>query len=71
MESNNIFDLEANIEWAEGISNLVLDEYVSSIEHYDVPDDLKDAWTEMVSCLKEVTELIEQYKHEYNMNREY
>jgi len=70
-ESNNITDLLAKIDWEGGIPEL-LDYGVRSIDEFDVSDELKDAWDEMVSyfldfegCLEHVWNMLHQEEHDF------
>lgn len=71
-ESRNIYDLLSKIDWEGGVPE-VLDYGVRSIDEYDVPDELKDAWDEMAdfyadfeSCLENVWNLINQAEQDFN-----
>lgn len=71
----DIYDLESKIDWEGGYSSAI--EYGIDIDDYDVPEDLKEKWEEMVSLYSEyatvadeVDYMIRQVKKEKSNNDE-
>lgn len=76
-ESRNIFDLLAKIEWEGGVY-AVLEYGLHNIDDYDVPDELKEAWDDMVSLFGEFEGLVEdvyallsRFENQYNESKEF
>lgn len=61
MSKWNIYDLEGKIDWEGGMTAAI--EYGIDIEEYDVSEELKAAWYEMVDLFSEFEDL------EANVNR--
>ena len=61
MSKYNIYDLEGKIDWEGGMTSAI--EYGIDIEEYDVSEELKAAWYEMVDLFSEFEDL------EANVNR--
>ena len=70
MSESNINDLLEKIDWEEGISGAV-ENGLTDIEDYDVPEDLKDAWEEMAASIHTVSRLLDYYFRTYDANKEY
>lgn len=76
-ESRNIYDLLGKIDWEGGITG-ILDYGERSIEEYDVPDELKEAWEEMASVygdfeteLDNVMDKLDKFVAQYGEEKEF
>jgi hypothetical protein len=76
-QSRNIYDLFSKIEWEGSIADTI--EYgVRNIDAFDVPDELKEAWEEMVDFFDEfhhaqelVEDLLEAVLVKYETDKEF
>lgn len=76
-ESRNIFDLLGKIDWEGGITG-ILDYGERSIDDYEVPDELKEAWSEMAdrygdfeSEMDNVMDKLDKFVVQYNEQKEF
>lgn len=76
-ESHNIFDLLEAIDTSGSLYDM-LEQGHRNIDHYDVPDDLKDAWEDLYSVFQDfdreistVYRLLGKVERDYDENKEF
>jgi len=76
-ESRNIYDLLGKIDWEGGITG-ILDYGERSIDDYDVPDELKEAWETMADRygdfeteMDTVMDVLDKCAVKYNEEKEF
>jgi hypothetical protein len=76
-ESRNIFDLLGKIDWEGGITG-ILDYGERNIDDYDVPDALKEAWSDMADRygdfeteMDNVMDVLDRCAVQYNEQKEF
>jgi len=66
-ESRNVYDLLGKIEWEGGMFELINGYGMTSIEDYDVPDELKDEWEEVSEIMGSIGSDLDTLYHKISI----
>ena len=69
-EQHNIHDLLGSIDWEGGLYEIMTAYGMTDVESYDIPDYIKEKWTEVADCAADLDlEMEELYTMMYKFSQ--